>query len=270
MRPGPRWSAVSALCRCRPLGYTEMAMIRMFRPIPLNDIKLVIFDLDGTLVDSELDLAASVNAMLRNYERKELPIQVIGTYIGDGAPMLIRRALGDPKDAEFLQQALNFFLQHYRDHKLDNTVTYNGIKQALEQMGHGAGFLRKLAVLTNKPVRVSQAILAGLGLSDFFFQVYGGNSFETKKPDPLGARTLMREAQVTPEQTVMVGDSGVDILTAQNAGMWSVGVTYGFAPQTLREVPPDVLVDSPAELAQVLANNAGLEQPELQQDQLLS
>lgn len=224
-------------------------MIRTFRSIPLRKIKLVVFDLDGTLIDSELDLAAAVNAMLRHYGRKELPIQVIGTYIGDGAPMLIRRALGDPADHQFLQSALNYFLAYYRDHKLDNTYLYEGTKEALHRIG---GSERKLAVLTNKPVRVSQAILAGLGLADSFFQVYGGNSFETKKPDPLGAKTLMREADAQPGETVMVGDSSVDVLTARNAGLWSVGVTYGFAPQTLEQVPPDVLVDTTAELADAL------------------
>src|SRR6202012_5347359 len=105
------------------------------------------------------------------------------------------------------------------------------------------------AVLTNKPVRASRDILAGLGLSGGFFQVYGGNSFETKKPDPLGANTLMKEAGVASEETVMVGDSQVDIVTARNAGMWSIGVTYGFAPGSLEQVVPDVLVDTPAELA---------------------
>ncbi len=227
-------------------------MIRTFRPIPVKKITLVIFDLDGTLIDSERDLAASVNAMLRHYGRNELPIEVIGTYIGDGAPMLIRRALGDPTHSEFLQEALNYFLLYYREHKLNNTRLYEGIGEALQQVGQGDGIPRKLAVLTNKPVRVSRDILAGLGLADYFAQVYGGNSFETKKPDPLGANTLMREASATPDETVMVGDSGVDVLTARNAGLWSVGVTYGFAPLTLQQVPPDVLVDTPAELARAL------------------
>lgn len=227
-------------------------MIRISRAIPASKIKLVIFDLDGTLIDSERDLAGSVNAMLVHYGRKQLPLEVIGTYIGDGAPMLIRRALGDPADRDFLQEALNFFLAHYREHKLDTTRPYHGIKEALHQLAGHDGARRTLAVLTNKPVRASRDILAGLGIADRFFQIYGGNSFETKKPDPLGANTLLQEAGLAADQAVMVGDSQVDILTAQNTGMWSVGVTYGFAPGSLEVVVPDVTVDKPPELVTVL------------------
>ena len=227
-------------------------MIRTFRTIPLEKVRLVIFDLDGTLIDSEYDLAASVNAMLRQYGRNELPLEVIKTYIGDGAPMLVRRALGDPKDESFLQEALLFFLSYYREHKLDSTYAYEGIAPSLEQISTFNAAGRKLTVLTNKPVRPARDILAGLGLAERFFQIYGGNSFETKKPDPLGARTIMQEAGASPEESVMVGDSEVDILTARNAGMWSIGVNYGFAPHSLERVHPDILVDSPAELGRAL------------------
>ena len=160
-----------------------------------------------------------------------MPLEVIDTYIGDGAPMLIRRALGDPAHAAFVQEALNYFLLYYREHKLDTTLPYTGIPEALQQASERlTAARRQMAVLTNKPVRASRDILAGLGLSQYFFQTYGGNSFETKKPDPLGAQTLMREAGAEPEETVMVGDSEVDVLTARNGNLWSVGVTYGFAP----------------------------------------
>lgn len=230
-------------------------MIRIFRALPLNKIKLLLFDLDGTLIDSEHDLAASVNAMLRHFGRKELPLEVIATYIGDGAPMLIRRALGDPAHADFLQEALNYFLLYYREHKLDTTRPYSGIQDALRQAAGFDGIERKMAVLTNKPVRASRDILAGLGLSQFFFQTYGGNSFETKKPDPFGAQTLMREADAEPEETVMIGDSEVDVLTARNANLWSIGVSYGFAPQGLERTHPDILVATPAELAQALTTS---------------
>jgi phosphoglycolate phosphatase len=247
-------SVTDAAWRGLPV-YTGREMIRTFRPIPLKKIKLIVFDLDGTLIDSEHDLAASVNAMLRHFGRKELPLGVIATYIGDGAPMLIRRALGDPAHASFLQEALNYFLLYYREHKLDSTRAYEGIEKALQQIASLDGRARQMAVLTNKPVRASRDILGGLGLSQHFFQTYGGNSFETKKPDPLGAQTLMREAGAEPDETVMVGDSEVDVLTARNANLWSIGVTYGFAPQTLERTRPDLLVDTPAELAQALRVN---------------
>jgi phosphoglycolate phosphatase len=111
-----------------------------------------------------------------------------------------------------------------------------------------------MAVLSNKPVNPSRAIVEALGLGEFFVQVYGGNSFPTKKPDPLGALTLARENGVEPAQALIVGDSDIDVLTARNAGMWSCGVSYGFAPHSLEQAPPDVLVDSPHELPLLFAN----------------
>jgi phosphoglycolate phosphatase len=223
-------------------------MLRIKRPIPAEQIKLLIFDLDGTLVDSRVDLANSINAMLRHLGRPELPCDLIATYIGDGAPMLVRRSLGDPDDEKFVGQALAYFLDWYREHKLDNTYVYPGIFEALDRLRE-----RGMAVLSNKPVIPSRAIVAGLGLDPYFFKVYGGNSFHTKKPDPFGALELAREGGVRPGESVVIGDSHNDVLTARNAGMWSIGLTYGLAPQTLALTPPDVLADTPGEIADVLA-----------------
>jgi phosphoglycolate phosphatase len=225
-------------------------MLKINRPIPRDAIRLLIFDLDGTLVDSRRDLANSINGMLAHFRRPALPLEVIASYVGDGAPMLVRRALGDPEDEQFLKQALEFFLAYYREHKLDTTVVYPGIADALAALrtGGNGGGERRMAVLSNKPVNPSRAIVDALGLGGFFVQVYGGNSFPTKKPDPLGAITLARENAVEPGQALIVGDSDIDVLTARNAGMWSCGVTYGFAPHSLAQAPPDVLVDTPDEL----------------------
>lgn len=227
-------------------------MIRTLRSIPQERIRLLIFDLDGTLVDSQLDLAHSINAMLRHYHRAELPIDVIGTYIGDGAPMLVRRAIGDPDDGVFFREAMDFFIRYYREHKLDNTYVYPGMQKALGAIRSASDGRMKMAVLTNKPVIPSKGIIEGLGLNDFFFEIYGGDSFPTKKPDPQGALKLIEEAGVSPDETVMVGDSHNDTLTAQNAGMWSIGCTYGLSPQSLEQVPPAVLIDAPFELAEAL------------------
>lgn len=232
-------------------------MIKFKRPIPSEKIKLLIFDLDGTLVDSRLDLAQSVNAMLRNFGRHALPTDVIASYVGDGAPTLVRRALGDPQDEGFLHEALHYFMAYYREHKLDHTTVYRGITDALTAIQRsGNGVPRIMAVLTNKPVNPSRAIVEALGMTRYFRQVYGGNSFPTKKPDPAGAMQVLAETGVRPEHAAMVGDSHVDVQTGRNAGLYTVGVTYGFAPHTLNDEPPDVLVDTPEELRAVFASPA--------------
>jgi phosphoglycolate phosphatase len=216
-------------------------MFRSFRPLPAGSLRLLVFDLDGTLIDSGADLSASVNAMLRHYGRPELPQEIIATYIGDGAAKLVSRALGEPEDCDFLESAIKYFLDYYREHKLDQTYVYPGVFESLESLQH-----RSMAVLTNKPIGPSQAICDALGLSPYFFRIYGANSFASKKPNPEGLQALMREAGVTPEETLMIGDSDVDVLTARNAGAWSMGCSYGLSPHTLAIVTPDCLVESPA------------------------
>jgi phosphoglycolate phosphatase len=220
--------------------------------------RLVVFDLDGTLIDSRVDLANSVNAMLLHLGKPELPDAVIATYIGDGASMLVRRALGDPEgdihDEEYVADALKYFLDYYREHKLDYTYVYEGVIEALEEIRATYADL-PMAVLTNKPVRPSRDICAHFGLDKYFFQNYGGNSFHTKKPDPAGLLTLIDEAsamnsavrQILPSETIMVGDSHVDVLTARNCGARSIGCLFGLAPHSLEAVAPDALAISPVD-----------------------
>lgn len=207
---------------------------------------LLVFDLDGTLIDSKLDLALAVNATRAHMGMPPLDVERVSTYVGNGAPVLIRRALGEQATEGEIEKALEFFLESYRAHELDNTRLYPGVKESLGRL-HAAG--KRLAVLTNKPVAMSRAIVEGLGVASHFFRIYGGNSFDFKKPHPIGVETLLAETGVERAQTLMIGDSSVDIQTARNAGVSSCGVTYGFAPQTLHEPAPDLLVDRIEEMA---------------------
>jgi phosphoglycolate phosphatase len=232
-------------------------MIRVFRPIPIEQLKLLVFDLDGTLIDSAQDLCNSVNATLNQFGHPPLKDTEIAGFIGDGALMLVRRALakayGGPVDEEFLQTAYRFFLNYYRAHKLDFTYAYEGVLEALAALKNLHHQPRIMAVLTNKPVRPAQDICAALGLAPYFLHIYGGNSFSTKKPDPEGLNALMAEARAKPEETVLIGDSHVDVLTARNAGAWAIGCTFGLSPESLTTTQPDILVDSPADWTPALS-----------------
>jgi phosphoglycolate phosphatase len=222
--------------------------------------RLIVFDLDGTLIDSRQDLCNSVNATLKHVGKPELPEDVIATYIGDGASMLVRRALGDPEgdihDEEYVNGALGFFLDYYRAHKLDFTYVYPGVMESLAAI-RAARPEVLMAVLTNKPVHPSRDICDHFGLSEYFFQNYGGNSFHTKKPDPHGLLTLMAEASaiagsaITAKETMMVGDTEVDVLTARAVGAVSLGCSFGLAPHRLEAARPDFLADSAVEWAAI-------------------
>jgi len=207
---------------------------------------LLIFDLDGTLIDSKLDLAHAVNATRSHMGMGALDHERVYSYVGNGAPVLIRRAMGEQATEPQVQEALEFFLEYYRDHYLDYTTLYPGVRETLDRLRDGG---KRMAVLTNKPVRISRAILDGLGVGGHFFQVYGGNSFDLKKPDPIGVQTLMLESGISADRTLMIGDSSVDIQTARNAGIKSYGVTYGFQPETLSDPAPDRLADRMEEVA---------------------
>jgi phosphoglycolate phosphatase len=216
-------------------------------PPPLLDpIDLLIFDLDGTLIDSKLDLANSVNAARAHLGLGPLDLPAISASVGYGAPVLMRKVLGAEATEAQVAQALAFFLQYYRSHALDSTKFYPGVKESLERL-HLAG--KHLAILSNKPEAISRAIVHGLRVSEFFFRVYGGDSLAAKKPDPAGIEHIMSEARVGRAATIMVGDTAVDVETAHKAGVRACGVRFGFAPETFDRLPPDFLVDRMEELA---------------------
>jgi phosphoglycolate phosphatase len=212
-------------------------------------IDLLIFDLDGTLIDSKLDLANSVNAARAYLGLDPLNLAVISTCVGYGAPVLIRRALGGEATESEIARALEFFLDYYRGHALDSTRFYPGVRESLERLHRGG---KRLSILTNKPAAISRAVLEGLEAVELFFRVYGGDSFAAKKPDPAGIEQLMNEAGVGRNATMMVGDTAVDVETARNAGVRACGVRFGFAPEPFDSAKPDLLVDRMEELADLV------------------
>jgi phosphoglycolate phosphatase len=215
----------------------------------LSAVRALIFDLDGTLIDSKRDLIFSVNAMLQEMGREQLREDTISSYIGHGAPQLVGRALGNGATEAERERALKFFLAYYEDHKMDSTCAYPGVPEVL---AHLAAF--PMAILTNKPVRISVRILEGLSLAKYFRAVYGGNSFETKKPDPLGALTILRDLGAAPAEAMLIGDSEVDVQTARNAGTLAAAVNYGFGTHDRAAHPADIYLDSLSDLVPLLGN----------------
>jgi phosphoglycolate phosphatase len=216
---------------------------------------LLVFDLDGTLIDSQQDLANTVNATLAFLTRPQLSSGQIATFVGDGAATLMQRSLeatAQPGEAlePLMAAAMPFFLEYYREHKLDFTYVYPGVLSELRKLREVAPHML-MAVLTNKPFRPARLICDALGLSPYFFQNYGGDSFPQKKPHPMGMTSLMDEAAslsshtILPDRVVLVGDSHVDVETARAAHVRCLGCTYGLSTERLLAAGPDALVDSP-------------------------
>lgn len=227
----------------------------------LRGVRLVVFDLDGTLVDSSRDLAAAVNFARARLGLGPHSLERVMGYIGHGARELVRRSIGeisadgapDGKAAalpdELLDPALDYFREYYAGHLLDQTRPYPGVREALEQLASRSDARLTLAVLTNKPYRFTRLILDGLSLTRHFRFIAGEDTFPTKKPDPAGLLTFVREAGTQAHEALMVGDSDTDVQTARNAGARACGVSYGLSSHLLRECPPDVMVDDLRELA---------------------
>jgi phosphoglycolate phosphatase len=210
-------------------------------------IRLVVFDLDGTLIDSRRDLADSVNALLAELGAAPLDLDAVTAMVGEGAAMLVRRALAASGLREDLPGALQRFLAHYDERLTAHTRPYEGITEALEDLqSHGLA----LAVLTNKPQRASVEILERLELARWFFQVIGGDTPASRKPDPAGLLAVAKTMRAAPFETMLVGDSAIDLQTAHRAGSAICLARYGFGLH-LDGVPlrgDETFVDDPREL----------------------
>lgn len=189
---------------------------------------LIVFDLDGTLIDSRRDLADAANALIVERGGQPLPVDAIAGMVGEGAPLLIARALKAAGLDLDLHAALRRFLELYDERLLVHTHLYDGTHDALEALSARAA----LAVLTNKPQHPTERILDGLGIAAFFRWVVGGDTRHGRKPDPGGLNSLMASAGTGPDGTVMVGDSAIDLRTARAAGTRICLVRYGFGFQT--------------------------------------
>lgn len=207
----------------------------------MSKIKAIIFDLDGTLIDSVTDLANSVNYTLAGIGLPLHTREEIRSYVGDGVQKLIKRSLGQ-NHLEKFDQAFAIFMDHYDLHCTDNTVVYPGVKETLPLLAENYS----LGVLTNKSLKFSVKILRSLGIDSYFKEVLGGDSLPTKKPDPAGIFCLAEKWRLAPEQIAMVGDHATDIEVGKRAGCKTVFINGGIGET--RELTPDVTIDFFAEL----------------------
>ncbi len=214
-------------------------------------VRLVVFDLDGTLIDASRDLADALNAALQRVApgAPPLPLPEVRHMIGDGARVLVERGLARAGLGLAPEAVLPAFMEDYDRRLLRTTVLYPGVEDVLAALRP-----RTLAVLTNKPGGMSRRILAGLGVAGRFARIYGGDDLPAKKPDPVGVLRLLAETGTAAGDALLVGDSAVDVRTGRAAGVRTVGVTYGLNPESLRDEPPDVTLADLRELPGLLSD----------------
>jgi len=211
---------------------------------------LIIFDLDGTLIDSKKDIADAVNSTLVGMGLEEMALEALYHYVGNGVRPVIEKSMIDSNQAERLPEAIKHFQDTYIEILLDTTVMFEGIGEVLD---HFASKGKKMTVASNKPYRYVDKIIKGLDMSRYFLSVLGGDSLHTSKPDPEMLVESMKEAGVGREGSIMVGDSRVDIKAGINTGIRTIGVAYGFRErEELVDAKPDVIIETPLELKEVI------------------
>jgi phosphoglycolate phosphatase len=219
--------------------------------VPATGVRFahVAFDLDGTLIDSRHDLASSVNHVLRTMKLAELDPETLYGYVGEGARVLVERALRPSRRARF-DEGVALFMEYYGEHLLDATRPYPGMVELLDALAEREV---ALSVLTNKPIGLSRTILEGLGLTARFVGIVGGDSLPTRKPDPAGLDELRRLTDTPRERTLLVGDSGIDVETARAGGVAFCGVSWGLSPDALLAAAPERVVDDASEILALVA-----------------
>lgn len=218
----------------------------------LQEKNVLLFDLDGTLVDSAPDLTLAVNKTLRELNKKEFDQQSMHYWVGNGAKVLIERALSGSStinkqlDPTLVQDALTIFLAHYQQCLCVESTLYDDVKEGLYALKE-TGF--RLAIITNKPAVFIQPILTGLGIGELFEILIGGDTLSEKKPNPAPLNYALAQLNVSAEQCLMIGDSKNDILAAKAANIDSVGLTYGYNyGEDINQYQPQWCFDSFAEL----------------------
>ena len=218
--------------------------------------KVILFDLDGTLINSSPDLALAVNHMLETLDRDIFSEDIIDGWVGNGALMLVQRALSGQRtvdeslDNVLVQNALDIFLAYYAKNLCNETVPYPHVKSTLNTL-QAKGY--RLTIVTNKPFAFVEPILEGLGMNGLFELILGGDSLPLKKPDPAPLLHVSEKLGISVEKCVMIGDSKNDILAANACGMQSVGVTYGYNyGEDIRVHNPTVIIKDFSELLELL------------------
>jgi phosphoglycolate phosphatase len=206
-------------------------------------VDLIMFDFDGTIVDSKYDIATSANHVLSARGLPEKNVELIASYIGNGIHVLMGKVLGT-SDGDEIAEGVRTFREHYWDHCLDRTSDYPGVRDTLEQLRY-----KTKAVVTNKPKRFTDKILEGLSLADFFVRVVGGDGEYAKKPSPEAFLAVLDALEMPAGRALVVGDSANDVNGGRAAGCMTCAVTYGLSGRSeLEAASPDAIIDSMAEL----------------------